>query len=325
MLDEIVKAVRSYEGLMRKGAISEILEQLKPVEDMGRTVLGFGEDCAVIKHRGGYLLLAAESIWSKLLEDPEWAGYCSVLTNVNDVYSMGGHPLAIVDTISFRNDDEGKLIARGMRIGAEKFRVPIVGGHVQPEADSSALTVCIVGTVENPMTSFGCRADDHIVVAVDLDGRMKSRFPNFDSTSHKSSDEVLRRLEGLVDVAHSGLVSAAKDISNPGILGTIGMLLETSGVGAEIDIDVIPRPKGVGLKEWLLAYPGCGFILTTSEAGDVQRILAERDISTAVVGQATESRRMTVSLRGESLLLFDLEKEIITGAIPAQTIGAKDD
>ncbi|MFQ5909813.1 MAG: AIR synthase related protein [Thermoplasmata archaeon] len=327
MLEKIADLVRNYEGLTRKRPISPILEELSSVENMGRTVRGFGEDCAVIEYAGNYMLLAAESIWSKLLDDPEWAGYCSVLANVNDIYAMGGRPLAGVNTLSFRDENEGQLLARGLRKGSEKFRVPIVGGHVQPWSEAPAISLCILGSADNPMSSFGCTADDDIVIAADLDGRMKSGLLNFDSTSGKSSGEVLFRLEALVEIASRGLASAAKDVSNPGVLGSLAMLLETSVVGAEIDIGKIPVPRGVRLEDWVLAYPGCGFILACAETAteETLEVLRSRNLDAAVVGNATRKRRMRISLGGESQVLFDLEEEIITGATSTRHSGGRDE
>ena len=60
--------------------------------------------------------------------------------------------------------------------------------------------------------------------------------------------------------------NAVGDISNPGVLGSLGMLLEASGKGALIDISKMPRPKGVDLLQWLTAYQGCGFVVTCRPA-----------------------------------------------------------
>ncbi|MFQ6128171.1 MAG: AIR synthase related protein [Thermoplasmata archaeon] len=326
MLKEIVELVRNYEGLRRKKPISSILEELIPVENIGRTVWGFGEDCAVIDHEGSYLLLAAESIWPKLLEDPKWAGYCSILVNVNDIYAMGGRPIAAVNTLSFRDENEGRLLARGMRKGSRMFKVPIVGGHIQPESDSPSISLCILGSAKNPVSSFGCRAGDDVIAAIDLNGKMKSRFLNFDSTSGKSSKDVLFQLEAFVKIADERLASAAKDISNPGVLGSIAMLLETSKVGAEIDVGKIPKPEEVDMNDWFLAYPGCGFIVTSAstKSEEVLRILRSRNLSATIVGQATHERKMRISFDGESRVLFDLENEIITGAVSTRASGARD-
>ena len=34
--------------------------------------------------------------------NPYWAGYCSVLVNVNDIAAMGGKPLAMVNIMSIK-------------------------------------------------------------------------------------------------------------------------------------------------------------------------------------------------------------------------------
>ena len=44
------------------------------------------------------------------------------------------------------------------------------------------------------------------------------------------------------EIGSRKLVTAGKDISNPGIIGTLGMLLEVSGKGADIDLTQIPKP-----------------------------------------------------------------------------------
>ena len=59
-----------------------------------------GDDTAVIELPEGNLLLATEVIYPPLVEAaPYLAGRSAVLANVNDVYAMGGYPIAIVDTI----------------------------------------------------------------------------------------------------------------------------------------------------------------------------------------------------------------------------------
>jgi AIR synthase related protein, C-terminal domain len=59
-------------------------------------------------------------------------------------------------------------------------------------------------------------------------------------------------------------VRAAKDVSMAGLTGTLAMLAEASGCGAELDVPSIPRPADVGLADWLACFPG--FALVT--AGD---------------------------------------------------------
>ena len=46
-----------------------------------------------------------------------------------------------------------------------------------------------------------------------------------------------------------------------GTVGTLAMLAEASGTGAELDVATVPRPAGVGLADWLTCFPGFALLL----------------------------------------------------------------
>ena len=125
--ETIAKVVREYEGVRRKHSIGEMVRALKI--DAPHVVASFGEDAAVIEHNNEALLLAADGIWSRLMEaDPYWAGYCSVLVNIHDIAAMGGHPIAMVDIFSIAKTTVQELVVKGMHDASAQFGVPIVGG-----------------------------------------------------------------------------------------------------------------------------------------------------------------------------------------------------
>ena len=64
-----------------------------------------------------------------------------------------------------------------------------------------------------------------MLVAIDLDGRIHPQFHNWDTTTMKS-ELVQAQIKAMNELASKHLVSAGKDISNPGTLGTLGMLLK---------------------------------------------------------------------------------------------------
>ncbi|KYK35643.1 MAG: methanogenesis marker 2 protein [Theionarchaea archaeon] len=310
MLDELIKDLKNYEGLIRKREISQ-LRKLEKTLQFGENLFAYGDDCAVIPWGEEYILLASDGIWSKLGSDPFWAGYCSVLVNVNDVYAMGGKPVAMVNVLSMREEDADQIV-RGIEAGCEKFQVPMVGGHVHPDSHTS-VAVAILGKAKKVLTSFNARPEEKIVLALDLDGRQYKSFLNWDSTSMKSSEEVLYRLEALNIIADKELATTCKDVSNPGILGTVGMLLETSHVGASIDVGAIPAP--VDLCTFLKMYPGYGFVLTVKnkKVHEVTTIFEDRNISASVIGEITTEKKMVLHYKGESGVLFNFEKEFICG------------
>ena len=102
---------------------------------------------------------------------------------------------------------------------------------------------------------------------------------SFDSTSFKESSVLAEQLGAMRELGESGLVRAGKDISNPGLLGTLAMLLETSKVGAVVDVDAIVVPEGLTLAGWLQMYPGMGFVVTTRPAVTPSRPYSRRNSS----------------------------------------------
>ena len=140
-VDEIIRELRTYRGVTRKHEVTEVASRLLHAPE-GSLLASFGEDAAAIDHNEGVLLLAADGIMEDLIEaDAYWAGYCAVLVNVNDIAAMGGMPLALVDIISCGSRDVRERISTGLRDACDKFGVPIVGGHLHPDASYSAIDV----------------------------------------------------------------------------------------------------------------------------------------------------------------------------------------
>jgi putative methanogenesis marker protein 2 len=316
-LESLAGELRGFVGIVRKKQIGSLM-QFFPVESK-QIIASFGEDAAVIDDGPDVMLLAADGIWSKLMEaDPEWSGYCSVLVNVHDIAAMGGWPVAMVDVLSVNNQDVAEKVLRGMKKGIEKFNVPIIGGHLHPDTPYSALDVAILGKAKKGavILSSTARAGEVVIAAADLDGKAHPKFSiNFDSTSFKDRETLQRQLRSMQELGEAGLVKAGKDISNPGLLGTLGMLLETSGVGAVVDLDKIPLPEGLDLTSWLKMYPGMGFVVTAKpeKAKEVLEVFGRHGLTAAVIGWVTQERKLLIRLGTEETVLFDLEKECVTG------------
>jgi putative methanogenesis marker protein 2 len=315
--DTVAQAVREYEGVTRKKVIGNMIRSLR-IEDPD-VVASFGEDAAVIRHNAeDALLLAADGIWSKLMEaDPFWAGYCAVLVNVHDIAAMGGRPVAMVDILSVTNDLIRDEVTRGMVTASAQFGVPIVGGHLHPDTPYSVVDVAILGTARMDQLIFSDTAEegDRVIAAIDLDGRVHpSCCFNWDSVTMKSAEEVRAQIRVMEGLGKEHLVTAGKDISNPGVIGTLGMLLEVSGKGAVIDLEAIPRPdlsaNELPFEQWVRMYPGMGFILTAKEENveEVCRRFADVGITAALIGEVNGSRRLSIRYLGRETQVFDLDQ-----------------
>ena len=138
-LEGLAKDLRSYPGITRKRTISEVLSFF-PGTPYGKILAAYGEDAAVLDYGDSVLLLAADGIMETLLKANPWfAGYYSILVNINDISAMGGIPLAMVDVISMKDEKVCGQVMRGMECAVSKFGVPVVGGHTHPDCAYNAV------------------------------------------------------------------------------------------------------------------------------------------------------------------------------------------
>ncbi|MDU9376883.1 Thiamine-monophosphate kinase [Methanocorpusculaceae archaeon Sp1] len=318
--ESVAEAVRKYDGVRRKQAIGSLVRSLH-IDNID-VVASYGEDAAVIQNGRTALLLAADGIWNKLMEvDPYWAGYCAILVNVHDIAAMGGRPVAMVDVLSASDDAIMTEVSRGMHDAAVAFDVPVVGGHLHPDAPYNVIDVSILGVaeLENIIYSSKAQPNDAIIAAIDLKGRIHPSAPmNWDSVTMKTSDVLRSQISVMKDLGERHLLTAGKDISNPGVIGTLGMLIESSGVGAVVDLTAIPRPDldalGITFEQWVRMYPGMGFIMTTNRS-DVETVckkFRKTGMAAQVIGTVTSTKKFTLVKGEQETVLFNFCEEGIT-------------
>jgi putative methanogenesis marker protein 2 len=326
-LDTVVTELRAYPGITRKHIISDITDFFNELVELdenwgsNRTIAAFGEDAAVIEYNDeDVLLLAADGIMKSLMDaDLWWSGYCVVLVNINDIAAMGGKPLAMVNVLSLENPEVYGTIMDGITSAIRKFKVPMVGGHSHPDCIYNAVDVAILGTAKKKevIYSHTAKAGDEIVFAMDLNGRIhpNSKF-SWDTTTMKDDTVVRDQILVMNKIGKAQLAASGKDISNPGILGTLGMLLESSKKGCIVDLNQIPYPgPEVDFIHWLKVYQGCGFVLTC-DPGNSEEIISlfeQVGISANVAGKINNTDRFKITDGDDTKILFDFDQDKITG------------
>jgi len=317
-IHKLAETIRGFPGVTRKNSIHGIVDMF-PTSGFPQVVAAEGEDAAVIENGDMCVLFAADGIMEKLMEaDPFLAGYYAVLVNVNDIAAMGGSPLGMVDVISINSGYLDSELIKGLQYGVEKFNVPLVGGHTHPDCHYNSIEISIIGSVrkEDVLLSSTARAGDDIVFVIDLDGRFPESVPyTFDTTSGKPKELVQAQMAAVTDVAKGHLAHACKDMSNPGHIGTLGMMLESSDKGATVDVTKIPIPEGVDEIAWATAYQGCAFVFSCdpSHSQEVIDIFSRVGCAGAVVGKVDDSRILRITDGREEATVFDFSKDIITG------------
>lgn len=310
----LVKAVQEFEGVTRKSSIDTVTSLLTESYNVsGDVVIDIGDDASAIDiGNNQVVLIAADGIWGQIMNvNPYWVGYCSVLVNVNDIAAMGGKPLAMVNIMSVKHDEIYENLLAGIKDGCLKFGVPMVGGHLHPDGEVDSLGVAIVGIAKKDklITSFGAEVGDKIIVAIDLDGKPHEMFElNWDTTYDKDKQLVQDQITAVQYLAERDYIKSGKDISNPGILGTLEMLLETSDKGAIVNLEDIPKNENISWENWLKSYPGSGFIFTANEENCefIKKYLKDYSIEANVVGEVTgECSLYLVNGDGEKLEVFN--------------------
>jgi len=237
-----------------------------PAAALDRAMLGgpgfVGDDGAPVP--GTDLVAACDAIVPSMIErDPEWAGWCSVLVNLNDLAAMGAEPIGLLDALAARDASHAARVLAGLRCAADAYGVAVLGGHTQLGVPA-ALAVTALGRTGHPVPGGGGRPGHRVRLTADLGGgwRPGYRGRQWDSTTHRRTGE-LRAMLGAVAAARP---AAAKDVSMAGIAGTLGMLAEASGCGAVLDVAAVPRPAGATAGDWLTCFPGFA-MLTAAEPG----------------------------------------------------------
>jgi len=336
MLASFISALRSARGVAHKRDIAAVMQQFSSTailpQRFGGAEVRNGDDCAAIPDspsiNGGWLLLAIEGFLNEFVAvEPWFAGYCGVMVNVSDIYAMGGRPIAVVDALWSDGTARARDILAGMHAAAEVYGVPIVGGHSNAHCDREQLSVAILGRASQLLTSFDAQPRDALLAAIDLRGRYREHFSNWDASSGNDPMRLRGDLEVLPKLAEDGLCRAAKDISQAGILGTLLMLMECSGIGSSVDINAIPRPADLdvdnhpdALSRWLLqTFPSYGFLLAVApehKACVLARFQA-RGLACAQIGKCDSSRKLQLRDGDERGIAWDFASENLIGCGPA--------
>lgn len=322
-LPELVTRLRRHKGIAQKRDIDGVLHALGTPALPGASTW-LGDDCAAIARDDGHLLFAIEGFINEFVaHDPWFAGWCGVMVNLSDIAAMGGRPLAVVDALWSDGHDQARAVMAGMTAASQAFGVPIVGGHSNTRSGQMQLAVAVLGEARQLLTSFAARPGDVLVAAIDLRGAYREPFDNWNAATTAPPLRLRGDLALLPEIAEQGLAHAAKDISQAGLLGTALMLMECSGVGADIALDRIPRPEGADLERWLRSFPSFGYLLACRPA-QADALLARfhgRDIAAAVIGNISAGCGLTLSLKDGGIdqhaQFWDLAQDRLMGIAPA--------
>src|SRR6478736_10064663 len=119
------------------------------------TVLGIGDDAAVIDHFGKQTVVTTdmlvEGIHFDLMYTPlRHLGYKSVIANLSDIYAMNATPAQITMSIAFSNRFSVEALDEfyeGVYAACDKYDVDLVGGDTTTSQRGFVISITAIGEV----------------------------------------------------------------------------------------------------------------------------------------------------------------------------------
>ena len=86
-------------------------------------------------------------------------------------------------------------------------------------------------------------------------------------------------------------------------------------MGAVINLDNIPKPRGIDFEKWVICFQSYGFILSVDPklTPSVLSLFQKVNVAASVVGQVKDTHRVVINNGSEQAMLFDFNKDRITG------------
>jgi thiamine-monophosphate kinase len=247
--------------------IKQFFTRTHRADASGRTVLGVGDDCALLAPSPGMQLAVSSDM---LVEgrhffagaDPFDLGHKCLAVNLSDLAAMGAAPLGFTLALALPGADPAWLdgFSRGLFALADAHGCELVGG----DTTKGPLNVCITIFGElAPGTALrrdAARAGDDIWISGTLGDARLALAGYLNETPLPDADLQLaaRRMHAPTPrvalgrlLAEGRLARAALDISD-GLVGDLGHILAASKVGALLMVDALPAGPALARQSLVL-------------------------------------------------------------------------
>ena len=274
-LQSIINKFQNSRNIQEKRKLIPILEDIRTNGyNSSQIYASYGEDSAAIQltpTSKDLILLTTDALLPVFIEkSPYGAGFSAIYVGIDDIFACGGTPLASSITIAYKDEKIGKKIFSGVLDATNVFKTPLIRGHTTTDSPTLAISSTIIGTttVDHFLSAGGSNSGDFLAVVWDPEGKTSHANKNYWNTiTMKTSDEFFHKRSFLSPAIENKYITACKDISNGGILGTLFQMMQYAKLGAEIDLEIleshiISDKLQFSTEEFIFLFLTSGFLIS---------------------------------------------------------------
>lgn len=308
---------------------------------LGNTVQRPGGDAAVVRIEDGPKALALTvDVTPRYCEaDPYEGGKQAVAEAWRNITAVGGKPLAITDNLNFGNPEKpeimGQLVGcvRGIAEACKALDFPVVSGNVSLYNETQGrgiLPTPSIGGVgllddftRSATLAFKAAGETVLLIGEtqgwlgqslylrDVCGREEGAPPPVDLIEERENGDILRTLIG------EGLVSAAHDVSDGGLLVAIAEMAMASGIGATL----VAAPEDTPAHAFWFGEDQARYVVTVpaDRAEAVMQRVHEASVPVHRIGVTSGE---TIVIPGERPIAIKVLADRFEGWLPAYMSGA---
>lgn len=201
-------------------------------------VVGIGDDAAVLRGSSSDTLVATDMLMEGVhfivdQTTPELIGRKSLAVNLSDIAAMAGTPTSAFVSVALPRrygSEFAEHLMQGVQTLADEYQVALAGGDTNIWAGPLVVNVTVIGTAGpwGAVLRSGAQPGDVILVSGPLGGSIAGRHFTFQP-----------RLKLARHIAQKVPIHAMIDISD-GLISDLGHILDESGVGADVELDLVP-------------------------------------------------------------------------------------
>lgn len=231
-------------------ALTEVLRDLPQLRN--RNVLvgsSTADDAGVFRIDRDRALVQTVDFFTPIVDDPFLYGQIAATNAISDIYAMGGRPLTALNLVGIPADKVAPpMVKEILRGGIEKAREAncvVLGGHtIRLPEPIYGMAVTGLVSPKRLLTNAEARPGDLLVLTKPLGTGIittgiKRRIAS--ARIARKATALMCRLNSVgAELAESGLVRAAVDVTGFGLLGHLASMCRASGVSAEISRSAVP-------------------------------------------------------------------------------------